>query len=88
MHGKQATSVLYASCQMKMRVKNVGVVVEKVSAWWSKKFREECCMCVVVEDVCGSDPVSCDECLTGVWCDNDEYADHERQRRDDESRGG
>ena len=31
MHGKQATSVLYASCQMKMRVENFGVVVEKVS---------------------------------------------------------
>ena len=45
-------------------------------------------MCVVVEDVCGSDPVSCDECPIGVWCDNDEYADHKRQRRDDESRGG
>ena len=79
MHGKQATSVLYASCQMKMRVENFGVVVEKVS-------RGEC-MCVVVEDVCGSDPVSCDECPIGVWCDNDEYADHERQRRNDESRG-
>ena len=32
-------------------------------------------MCVLVEEICGSDPVSCDECLTGVRCDNNEYVD-------------
>ena len=31
MHGKQATPVMYVSCHIKTRVKNFGVVVEKVS---------------------------------------------------------
>ena len=32
-------------------------------------------MCVLVEEICGSDPVSCDKCLTGVRRDNNEYVD-------------
>jgi len=44
-------------------------------------------MCVVVEEICGSGPVSCDECLIGVWRDYDEYVDHGRQCRNDGSRG-
>ena len=50
MYGKQATSVLYVSCQMKMRVENFGVVAEKVS----RGVRYVCSG--TVEDVCGSDP--------------------------------
>ena len=47
-------------------------------------------MCVLVEEICGSDPVSCDECLTGVRRDNNEYVDTTTSTStmgDDETRG-